>query len=370
VDSKTLSRVEIKSADKGEVTAVFSTFNVVDSDGDVTKTDAFEEGAEVLISSYQHTSWSGALPVGKGRIRTTRAEAVLDGQFFMDTTAGRDTFAVVKALGERQQWSYGFDVLDAEPGTFDGRDVNFLKRLKVHEVSPVLIGAGVNTRTLATKGAKPADVARAIEQARNVSDYKSAVRPHETPVSVKAWRDSLAESTLDAAPSIADLRSMYAWCDPNGDPEVKTSYRFPHHDTPGGPANLRACLIGVAKLNGAAGGPTIPDGDRRGVYNHLAAHLADGDRESPELRAVPGGALKFNEEAAAVLAGMDSLLTRASEVVALRRSKGKALAAASVDLLEWTYDGMRDLRRLLDTPQDDAAREYARFVRQNLTNGE
>jgi hypothetical protein len=370
VDSKTLSRVEVKSADKGEVTAVFSTFDVVDSDGDVTRSDAFEDGAEVLISSYQHTSWSGALPVGKGRIRTSRSEAILDGQFFMDTAAGKDTFAVVKALGERQQWSYGFDILDAEPGTFDGRDVQFLKRLKVHEVSPVLVGAGVNTRTLATKGAKPGDVVRAIEQARNVSDYKAAVRPHETPVSVKAWRDVLAEATLQVAPSIGELRSMYAWCDPNGDPEVKASYRFPHHDSPGGPANLRACLIGIAKLNGAAAGPGIPEADRRGVYNHLAAHLQDGDREPPELRSAAGGALKFNEEAAAVLAGVDGLLARASDVMALRRTKGKALAAASVDLLEWTYDGLRDLRRLLDTPQDDAAREYARFVRTNLRTGE
>ncbi|WP_206700431.1 hypothetical protein, partial [Actinomadura sp. RB99] len=84
MDTKSL-RVEVKDADKGEVTAVFSTFDVVDSDRDVTKAGAFEDGAEVVISAYGHTSWSGLLPVGKGVIRTTKTEALLEGSFFLDT---------------------------------------------------------------------------------------------------------------------------------------------------------------------------------------------------------------------------------------------------------------------------------------------
>jgi hypothetical protein len=69
----------------------------------------------------------------------------------MGTTHGRDTFNVVKALGQSQAWSYGFDIADSDVGEFDGRRVRYLKRLKVFEVSPVLRGAGVNTRTLAVK---------------------------------------------------------------------------------------------------------------------------------------------------------------------------------------------------------------------------
>jgi len=153
VRHKQLSHVEIKSPNEGQVSAVFSTFNVLDSDNDVTLPGAFEDGAEVVISGYQHTSWGGALPVGKGRIRTTKSEAIMEGQFFLDTTAGRETFTVVKELGPRQQWSYGFDIEEAEPGTFNGEDVQFLKRLTVFEVSPVLRGAGVNTRTLVAKAA-------------------------------------------------------------------------------------------------------------------------------------------------------------------------------------------------------------------------
>jgi len=135
VDSKPLQRVEVKDAAKGQVSAVFATFNVIDKDKDVTVPGAFEDGAEVVISNYGHASWGGMLPVGKGRIRQTKSEAILDGQFFMDTAAGRDTFTVVKQLGARQQWSYGYDAIEAEQGTFAGQVVRFLKRLVVPEVS-------------------------------------------------------------------------------------------------------------------------------------------------------------------------------------------------------------------------------------------
>jgi hypothetical protein len=171
-------RVEIKDAAKGEVTAIFSTFDVIDSDRDVTKAGAFSDGAEVPISAYGHQSWLGALPVGKGVIRTTKTEAILEGQFFMDTAAGRDTFLVVKELGALGQWSYGYDPVKFSYGEHDGQRVRFLEALKVHEVSPVLLGAGVGTRTLGAKGAPMsfADEARAVvAAARSLGDRAADV---------------------------------------------------------------------------------------------------------------------------------------------------------------------------------------------------
>jgi Caudovirus prohead serine protease len=150
VNTKSL-RVEIKDADRGEVTAVFATLNTVDSDGDVTVPGAFTDGAPVRISAYGHTTWQGALPVGKGVIRVTDREAILDGQFFLDTVAGKDTFTVVKQLGEMQEWSYGYDPVAYSYGEHDDHPVRFLESVRVHEVSPVLRGAGVDTRTLAVK---------------------------------------------------------------------------------------------------------------------------------------------------------------------------------------------------------------------------
>jgi HK97 family phage prohead protease len=371
---KQLSRVEIKSEDRGEFSAVFSTFNVVDSDGDVTHPGAFDDGAEVLISSYGHQSWQGALPVGKGVIRQTKSEAVCDGQFFMDTTHGRDTFAVVKALGGSQQWSYGFDVVDSEDGQFDGRKARFLKRLKVHEVSPVLMGAGVNTRTLAVKslidkGYDPAEAEMLAHRATTMSEFRAAIRPHEVAVTAKRWDSAEVKELLSDAASIADLRSIHAWCDPNGDPEDRKSYKVPHHHGPDAEANLRACYMGIAQLNNGKAG--IPVEDRQAVYSHLASHLQDGDREPPELRASgETGQLKLQEQTADVLLAVSELRERASGVMALRATKGKSLAAASADLLEWVYDELHQLRTVLDSPQDDAAREYLRFIQSLADPGE
>lgn len=157
-------RVEVKDADKGEVTAVFSTFGVVDHDGDVTSPGAFTDGAPVRMSAYQHTSWMGALPVGKGTIRVTATEAIFEGGFFMNTAAGRDTFEVVKEMGDLQEWSYGYDPIEFAFGEHDGSQVRFLNKVDAHEVSPVLKGAGLNTRTLAVKG----DGLTFAEQARAV----------------------------------------------------------------------------------------------------------------------------------------------------------------------------------------------------------
>lgn len=376
---KSLSKgVEIKSESKGEVSAVFSTFNVIDSDGDVTFPGAFTDGEEVVISGYAHSIWKGDVPVGEGTIRTTRSEAILDGRFFMDTTAGRETFATVKAMRGKQQWSYGFDVLHApEQVTFRGQKANALRKLKVHEVSPVWRGAGINTRTLAVKslvdaGMNPEEAARLVKETPLVSEYKAAIRPHETPVTVKAW-DSLAEPEhlgrdVGGDLTIDQLRSVYAWVDPAGDPAMKGSYGFLHHHGLAGEANLRACLAGIADLNGTKGA-SMPAEQRQAVYAHLAQHLDDGDRDVPELKQAPGeGNLKFPEEAADVLARLSSLRARTSEVMALRRSKGKALSAQSLDILDWLYDEMRGLRTLLDSPQEIADEEMARFVALTYTD--
>lgn len=151
MDIKSLTaRVEIKDADKGTVDCVFATLGVKDKDGDVTTKGAFSPD-DVVISAYGHASWGGALPTGKGSIREVGDEAVMSGQFFMDTQHGADTFRTVKGLGPLQQWSYGYDAKEFSFGDFNGERVRFLKSLATYEVSPTLMGAGLNTRTTSAK---------------------------------------------------------------------------------------------------------------------------------------------------------------------------------------------------------------------------
>lgn len=338
--TKSLRGVEIKNADKGEVTAVFSTFDVIDSDMDVTVAGAFEDGAPVRISSYNHTSWGGMLPVGKGTIRQTKNEAILEGEFFMDVAAGRDTFTVVKEMGDLQEWSYGYDPVEFSFGEFDGQQVRFLNKLKVHEVSPVMLGAGVGTRTLAAKSANSTATRRGV------------IAAHETEVVSRSWDSIKMAGGLPEQPRPSELRSVYAWVDPDADPELKGSYRLAHHHGVGGPANIRACLMHIAALN--AGKGLVPDGHRDGVYQHLAGHLRDADVEVPELKAQPGGSMKFHEEGHAVLAAASSFIDRASEVLALRARKGRTgLAPSSAELLGWVGDELKRLEHLLSAPTGD-----------------
>lgn len=177
-DRKTLHSVEIKDADKGQVTAVFSTLGVKDSDGDVTLKGAFTDGAPVVISAYGHKSWEGELPLGHGTIRETKNEAVLEGQFLMNTAHGRDAFETVKALSDAglQEWSYSLENIKAHRGKHDGEDVRFIDAVEVKEVSPVLRGAGVNTRTLVAKS----------DQGRTFSEHGTSVLADVTEFTTRA----------------------------------------------------------------------------------------------------------------------------------------------------------------------------------------
>lgn len=142
--------LELKAEAEGEFRAVFSTLNVIDKDGDITRPGAFEPGAPVRIAQWGH-NW-GALPVGKGAIGADSTKAWVDGSFFLDTQAGMDTYKTVKALADLQEWSYGFEVTKSSNGNEGGKPVRILEAVKVFEVSPVMLGAGIGTHTEGIKG--------------------------------------------------------------------------------------------------------------------------------------------------------------------------------------------------------------------------
>lgn len=197
--TKSLQGVEVKDADKGLVTAVFATFNTIDKDGDVTLPGAFKDGTPVRISAFGHSSWGArgnVLPVGKGTVVSNSTEAILEGQFFMNTTIGKDHFEVVKAMGELQEWSYSVDPAKESYGDFEGKRVRFLEELKgPHEVSPVLAGAGEGTRTLDLKHNM-----RFPEEAEAVMAALKALRERTADVMAKR-----AEKGKDLGVESADL---------------------------------------------------------------------------------------------------------------------------------------------------------------------
>lgn len=118
-----------------------------------------------------------------------------------------------------------------------------------------------------------------------------AVGVHDTATSDGSWDGPANEARLPSPLTMAQARAAYAWFDSDRveDGEiVKDACRFIHHEVSAdgspGAANLTACSTGIGVLNGGRGGTTIPTSDRQGVYDHLAAHLRDADREPPPLQ--------------------------------------------------------------------------------------
>lgn len=259
--------IKLDDGNEGTFRSVFSTLGVIDHDEDVTRPGAFKEGQEVVVEGWNHDY---GLPVGKAVIHQSETEAWADGRFILETQAGRDHYTTLKALGGIEEWSYTFSIDDAEFGKVDGRDVRFLNALDVWGIAPVVRGAGINTRTMALKSAK------------------RALPSHSTATTDAAWDGPANEARARSGKSTAYYRRIYAWADPEGDPAVKSTYKFVHHQVDGdgnpGAANIRGCQTAIGVLNGGRGGTTIPDADRRGVWNHLAAHLRDADLEPPELK--------------------------------------------------------------------------------------
>lgn len=144
--------MSIKAVGEGKATVVFATMEAWDKDGEWTEQGAFGEQIAKIAGAHD---WR--VPgLGKATIRESGNDAIAELEFNLDIHAAKDWFTALKYEFDNRipsEFSYGFDVTAEEYGERDGRKGRILKALKVHEVSPVMIGAGVNTRTLAAKGA-------------------------------------------------------------------------------------------------------------------------------------------------------------------------------------------------------------------------
>ena len=84
-------------------------------------------------------------------------------------------------------------------------------------------------------------------------------------------------------------------------------------------------------------------------------------------RTIEAKSLKFAEHAESVLADVDELVTRASEILVLRAEKGKGIAPASADLMAKLTKSLDRLREMMaepvpDTFSDEFRNEYLRYL--------
>ena len=351
--------VELKQLDEeGTGLARIATLDVIDADGDVTVKGAFGEQHVQVLPTHD---W-GSVPLGKARVFEKGNEALAEFKLNLETVVGKEWHAALRFdLHDGkpiQAWSYGFSV---EEASFEERDdvgrVRILEKIKVHEVSPVVIGSGVDTGTLAIKSAD-----------------KRATPSHSTATSTGAWDGPGNKRRARSDEDAAYYRRIFAWRDPTGETGVKGSWRFIHHfvarDGTPGKASTRACIMGVAILNGARGGTTIPSADRKGVWNHLAKHLRDADLDPPELRSAEEGGVKLMEQVTFALWDVDAVVERLLEVKKERAERGRLLgdeakvgAAELKATLERMHQAACALEALIRGGDDagEAGRAFARF---------
>ena len=115
-----------------------------------------------------------------------------------------------------------------------------------------------------------------------------AIAIHHTDTSDGPWDGPKNKANLKNGQDFDYYKKAFAWRDPQGDESNKSTYKFIHHEVSAGgdigAANIKGCQSGIGVLNGAMGGANIPDGDRQGVWDHLAAHLKDAEVEPAELK--------------------------------------------------------------------------------------
>jgi hypothetical protein len=145
--------LEFKGAPLGQVEAIICSFNKIDLDGDVVLPTAIQDGAEVFISPWNHSSTGtgGQLPVGRGIVHNDGQVLSLEGIFFMQNESARESFNVVQQMGAAQPWSWAFKINRASHGNYLGQPVRFLEDLEIYEASPVIRAASVGTTTTSAK---------------------------------------------------------------------------------------------------------------------------------------------------------------------------------------------------------------------------
>lgn len=169
----------------------------------------------------------------------------------------------------------------------------------------------------ATQVEEQVSYAPAKERALAVLGLKAAIRSHSTETTNAGWDSGMAWRHCPA--DAAALKAACAWMDPNGDANVKSTYKFIHHmvtaDGTVGAANLTACSTAIGVLNGGRGGTTIPDADVAGVHAHLAKHLTDAGNDAPPLKTIePEGVKEGRRNAASDQSRIQQLHDLASEL--------------------------------------------------------
>ena len=334
--------IELKD-DSGQVEAVFSIFNSLDSDGDVVVPGAVKSGFK---NNQVPMVWSHKwdMPIGKGTIDQDNDKAVFKGEFFMDTESGKEAYNLVKNMGDMQQWSFGYKVNDSEfnkAETDEGeRDARYLKDLTVYEVSPVLVGANQDTYTLAIKSntALLKEIAGDPEEGTEdeccgncEGESKAAVAKDmfDNPGEAMERSKEMACTIGVHSHKTEDGKTVFMPCKTHEEYEKAIGKGYDNDEDEDDKKGYGDDEDDMKSCKYHEGGTCMKD------YDDDGKKTAEEDLEVSEDK-------PFSDEVKDVLAALDDLVSRAKAIALLRGEDGRKLGVKATEALRAVADDLQD----------------------------
>jgi HK97 family phage prohead protease len=290
----------------------------VDRAGDVIEADGWDFAAFEKNPVFLWSHDPSDLPLGKVVKLWRDGDAIAaEVEFARAENEKADKVFRLYKGGYLNAVSVGFRPIEMEPIKNENGDITGTryKRAELLEVSAVSVPANQSALMRMAEFLREKEAADTQESRRGgiTVRLRSAIAPHETEVTDMdtEWDAGEMVRRLREDGDRAYYREMFAWAPDDPDLDLsKSAYKFPHHmvDADGniGAANARACVAGIAALNGARGGADIPESDIEGVYKHLAKHLRDAGIEPPELQKALAAVDNAETRAAGESAGGES----------------------------------------------------------------
>ena len=363
---------------KGQVKAVFSVFNNLDSDGDVVLPDAirsgFKSGDVPMVWSHK---WD--MPIGKGTIKKDKDKAYFDGSFFMDTESGKEAYNLVKNMGDLQQWSFGFKVNDSEYGKWkksadEEVDVRYLKNLSVYEVSPVLVGANQDTFTMAIKSGENSEVKIMEEEVEVIEEEKAKLGKDIFDNPGEAMNRAKELSCADGVHAQElDGQTVFMPC--NTHAEYEEAMKGDKGHTPQHTSMQALGQIAEDMKEILAQMPKDENADLPSWWvdklttaakeiNEIRDLLVDPQPKSEDQDQVSekGASVqgrRFSDEVKDVLAALNNLVARVQSIGELRKKNGRKLGVAATEALRQVQESVQDAFDELDKFVDEFGTEGA-----------
>jgi HK97 family phage prohead protease len=341
MEYKAVPILEQNVGDDRVVKSLFAVMGHVDSGGDRLHKGAFAKTLQERVSRvkvlWQHSAGDPPIGVpvsireiGKGELPKALKDAFPDatgallGEVrYLETPRGDEVLTGIKS-GAITENSIGYDPVkvDFETDAETKAPVRNLRECKLWDLSPV--NWGMQESTMNLKAAIP-------------------FAHHPLADEGAAW-DGPAQV---AAADVAQLKAMCAWYDA-GNADVKSAYKLPHHTAEGCQTVWRGVAAAMGALLGSRGGTNIPDGDRKGVYNHLSRHYEEFQKTPPDFKTV---------ELALLL----------QQVEPEQYKVGRVLSAANIEQLKAAIDTLQKLLQAAEPPTDEVGKALtAQAVRSTL----